>query len=344
MTAASTSRVLAPFHLAILAVAFAGLAKAQAPADVAAAERARATAVKLELLHDLPWNGRTQPMPSLSTNERLTPLVFTGDGAWLALGGDAFLDVASGATTMLPERASMIGPLAGDRFLLRANAGFVRANAAGQRDPIPFQMPYDIEYQGSPAGSFVLLHGNSYSPHAGNPRLLELATLREFPLPIRDRSVTAIAWSPDGQQLALALAIGIEKADQIGVFDTRGRLLQRVHPDRQEPITALAFDVDGKSLLWSGRLLHRVEVATGRPLAWGENPQRWLMPITKDLVLGHDGRQLTWFTARNLLAVQQLDLGCGSDKGGVRGCVLSPARDRLAVAGPDSLRIYRIKR
>lgn len=111
--------------------------------------------------------------------------------------------------------------------------------------------------------------------------------------------------------------------------------------DRERPVTALAFDLDGSSLLWSGRHLQRLDLRTGERTAWGDGDLQWVQPITADHVLGHDGRRWTWFASRTLRTVQQVDAKLPGDAS-LSVTAIAPARDVVAVAASDGLHLYRL--
>jgi hypothetical protein len=292
---------------------------------------------------DVPWSRDGLVQPGTRWGERLTAMAFSNDAASLAVLGDGYLDLGSGRPGRSEGREILVGPAGADEFLFLGEE-LMRGSAAGQRREVGLRPPYRTEANGSPTGRFVLVHGRAFVPHRGDLVLVDLTTRRKLELPLRDRIVTAIAWSPDETLFALSVASDSDTADAIVVLDTLGKVVLRQRPDSEAPVTALAFDLDGRSILWSGRLLHRVDVRTGRALAWGEARLRWLAPVDQDLVLGHDGRKLVWLTARALLVARELDLEVGEDKHGVTAAALSPRRDVLAVAHPQSLRIYRVSR
>ncbi|HEX6810598.1 MAG TPA: hypothetical protein VF384_03140 [Planctomycetota bacterium] len=305
--------------------------------------RARAAAVEVKPLWDVPWSHDGLVQPGTRWGERLTAMAFSNDGASLAVLGDGYVDLGSGRSGRSAGREVLVGSAGADEFLFFGEE-LVRGSATGERREVGLRPPYRTEANGSPTGRFVLVHGRASVPHRGDLVLVDLTTQRKLGLPLRARIVTAIAWSPDETLFALAVATGSDTAGGILVFDTLGKVVLRQRPDSEAPVTALAFDLDGRSILWSGRLLHRVDVRTGRALAWGEARLRWLAPVDQDLVLGHDGRKLVWLTARALLVARELDLEVGEDKEGVNAAALSPGREVLAIAHPQSLRVYRVSR
>ncbi|HEX5051981.1 MAG TPA: hypothetical protein VFZ65_09430 [Planctomycetota bacterium] len=333
--------VLATRRVLVVLATGTGLALAQsAPATAREAGREQAAATRIELLRELPWQPDELPRPGGRWGERLTLMAFSGDGRWLAVRGDVFVEVATGTARAIPEHTTLLGPAAGDGFLLRDH-DLVRASASGRRDPIAYATPDEVEADGSPSGACVLFHGRRYVPNVGDGLLVELDPPREHRLPIVHRIVTAIAWSPDERRCALALAFDERTAEQIVVFARDGSLVQRLRPDSEQPVTALAFDLDGESIVWSGRRLHRASATTGRRLAWGQPRQVWLAPISAHALLGHDGRVLTLFT-HGLTALRHIDLDVADGDDVANAAALSPQRDLLAIATPQALRLYRI--
>jgi hypothetical protein len=271
-------------------------------------------------------------------------MAFSGNGAWLALGSDGLVEIATGTTRRNPKGKSLLGPAAGNLFL-RMEYELFTADAAGKEHALGYEPPFNAFGVASPSGRHALFYGISAPGHRG-ALLLELATLREQALPVKDCLTTAVAWSPDESLLAMALAFPCEQggriAEEIVVFDRAGKVARRWPSHGEHEVTALAFDLDGRSVVWSGRLLHRVDLATGRQLAWGEPPQLWWAPLDAHLALGHDDRRLILFGNHTLAPLRRFDLGCSEGTDGVRACALAPNRDVLAIETPKSLRIYRI--
>lgn len=305
--------------------------------------RAAAAAVTITPIADVTWSREGLTRPGTRWGERLSPMAFSRDGEWLAVLGDGYVEVRTGRAGKSESRRALVGPAGGGEFFFISEEQLCRGTADGGYRTTGYRQPRGDELVASPSGRFALRHGSQYVPHAGGAELVDLAMKRSVALPMRDCIVTAIAWSPDESLLALACAIASDTAGDVVVFDTQGELVLRHRPGSEAPVTALAFDLDGKSLLWSGRSLRRVDVHTGRQLAWGEQRLRWLAPIDADLVLGHDGRRLVWLTSRALLLARELDLEVGDDREGIT-VALSPRRDVLAISLPQGLRLYRVSR
>jgi WD40 repeat protein len=251
----------------------------QRPAVKSAEEHERAAAVEISLLQSLPWSRDTLTCPGQGWSERFSPMAFSSDGSRLAVLGDGFVELRAWRAGRSNDKGALLGPAGKDQFLYLDQEILVRRSPEGDGQPVGCTPPRDNEVVGSPSGRFVLVHGSTYVPHRGDPRLVDLIARHVVDLHIRDRIVTAIAWNHDEELFALALAFDSETADAIVVLDHRGNLVLRLRPDSEAPVTALAFDLDGRSILWSGRLLHRADVRTGRALAWGEPPQKWLASI-----------------------------------------------------------------
>lgn len=331
--------------LLMLSVELPVLAQVVPQPRTASAEQERAAAVRIELVRDVPWKDGPLAAPDSRRSER-TNLSFSGDAAWLAVRGEAFVEVATGKAVFLERdaRTTVIGPDTSG-FLFLSDDGLRRGDEKGRQEPILGHLPKANDVRVSPTGAHLFFpQGASYHREVADPPFLfDLATQRRTNLKFRDLSVSAIAWSHDEKRVALALAFGQDAAEQIVVVDAHGRLLQRFAADSEAPITALAFDFDGTSVLWGGRRLHRGDVATGRLTAWGEEHRRWVMPLTPDLVLASDGYELTWLASRTLLPVRHLDLGCRGTKYGASGFAISNQRDLLAVACPGALRLFRVR-
>lgn len=274
-------------------------------------------------------------------------LVFAADGTRLMVGGRTILELADQCVCSLGD-SQLIGSAGGAWFVSWTQGVLLRVDGVHAAEPI-LSAPESAQLlreQGelalSPSGRELLGHGSYYSHHSGEIVRIDLATRRRTVLPECTLAITAIAWSPNERLLALAFAVrdaGI--AYGVAVFDPDGKRLVFQRADRERPVTALAFDLDGSSLLWSGRHLQRLDLRTGERTAWGDGDLQWVQPITADHVLGHDGRRWTWFASRTLRTVQQVDAKLPGDAS-LSVTAIAPARDVAAVAASDGLHLYRL--
>jgi WD40 repeat protein len=141
-------------------------------------------------------------------------------------------------------------------------------------------------------GSRVVVIGNDRVPRVWNAGSAQM----EFTLPALPQTPRAIAWSPKGTHLAIALA-----DRNCRIFDLSSRKEIAVHDKLPADIAAIAISPDGGQLLLglADGSVHQHQLADGKPLrSWPAHPGGVLavqyLPNTQIVTVGADKTLQLW--------------------------------------------------
>lgn len=344
-----------------VAAASAAAASAQEPAPPSAAEKAlaRAGAARVELLHHWRWGEAGAPaLVSTPIGPTVYHLCFARDDTTLAFQsqGDAWVlrvDDGSTAALRLPQpgmEASLAGP--GPRGTFAAvHLGRVYLCRI-DRDPeaLDTDLPQRADGFASPFGPRLLITGLG---RAGvRTSLLDWQTQQgaEVAAPGLGVHAARVAWSSDDKLVAVAwgtFTAASRTAQGVTVLTTAGKPLHDLAAGA-DLVTAMDFTFDNRALTWVDEEVHRLDLATGKPVATAEGQALCWAHVDPVLALGVDTAGISFWDGERLARartepIDEPPLTVGKRTvGPVLGAAISGKRRLLAVATVTGLRLYRV--